>query len=71
MQKIHIASTGRPVTFYDLVTIISVGYRIKSAQGVTFRRWATVCLKDCLPEGCVLNHKRLQQTQPSGCKPWR
>ena len=34
MQKMHIASADRPVTFYDLETIISVGYRIKSAQGI-------------------------------------
>lgn len=30
MQKMHIAFSDRPVTFYDLETIISVGYRIKS-----------------------------------------
>ncbi|XXQ68874.1 hypothetical protein ACKLNO_03180 [Neisseriaceae bacterium B1] len=38
MQKMHIASADRPVAFYDLETIISVGYRIKSPQGVAFRR---------------------------------
>tara|TARA_R100001369_G_scaffold7199_1_gene18368 strand:- start:6323 stop:6655 length:333 start_codon:yes stop_codon:yes gene_type:complete len=41
MQKMHIANSDRPVVFYDLDVIISVGYRIKSAQGVQFRRWAT------------------------------
>ena len=41
MQKMHIANSDRPVTFYDLDVIISVGYRIKSPQGVQFRRWAT------------------------------
>ena len=51
MQKMHIASADRPVTFYDLETIISVGYRIKSPQGVTFRRWATARLKDYLLKG--------------------
>ncbi|WP_320158004.1 RhuM family protein [Psychrobacter immobilis] len=29
------------MTFYDLDVVISVGYRIKSPQGVQFRRWAT------------------------------
>ena len=33
MQKMHIASADRPVTYYDLETVISVGYRIKSPQG--------------------------------------
>lgn len=61
MQKMHIASADRPVTFYDLETIISVGYRIKSPQGVAFRRWATTRLKDYLLKGYALNHKRLQQ----------
>jgi len=34
MQKMHIANADRPVTFYDLDVVISVGYRIKSPQGV-------------------------------------
>ncbi len=41
MQKMHIANSDRPVVFHDLEVIISVGYRIKSSQGVQFRRWAT------------------------------
>ncbi|WP_373747430.1 RhuM family protein [Neisseria dentiae] len=61
MQKMHIASADRPVTFYDLETVISVGYRIKSQQGVAFRRWATSRLKDYLLKGYTLNQKRLQQ----------
>ncbi len=61
MQKTHIASADRPVTFYDLETVISVGYRIKSQQGVAFRRWATSRLKDYLLKGYTLNQKRLQQ----------
>ncbi|MDO4682365.1 MAG: virulence protein RhuM/Fic/DOC family protein [Lautropia sp.] len=61
MQKMHIASSDRPVTFYDLETIISVGYRIKSPQGVAFRRWATTRLKEYLLQGYSLNHQRLQQ----------
>jgi hypothetical protein len=61
MQKMHIASADRPVTFYDLETVISVGYRIKSPQGVAFRRWATARLKDYLLKGYALNQSRLQQ----------
>lgn len=40
--------------------IISIGYRVKSAQGVAFRRWATARLKDYLVKGYALNQKRLQ-----------
>ena len=61
MQKMHIASADRPVTYYDLETVISVGYRIKSPQGVAFRRWATERLKDYLLKGYALNQQRLQQ----------
>ncbi|OOF54972.1 hypothetical protein BKK56_07455 [Rodentibacter genomosp. 2] len=61
LQKMQIASSDRPVTFYDLETIISVGYRIKSPQGIAFRRWATARLKDYLVKGYALNQKRLQQ----------
>lgn len=61
LQKMQIASADRPVTFYDLETIISVGYRIKSPQGVAFRRWATARLKDYLVKGYALNQQRLQQ----------
>ena len=57
----HIASADRPVTYYDLETVISVGYRIKSPQGVAFRRWATARLKDYRLKGYALNQQRLQQ----------
>ncbi|PJK10681.1 hypothetical protein CO614_07725 [Lysobacteraceae bacterium NML120232] len=61
LQKMQIASADRPVTFYDLETIISVGYRIKSSQGVAFRRWATTRLKEYLLQGYTLDRKRLAQ----------
>ncbi len=61
MQKMHIANSDRPVVFYDLETIISVGYRIKSQQGVAFRRWATARLKDYLLKGYAINQDRLAQ----------
>lgn len=59
MQKMHIANSDRPVVFYDLDVIISVGYRIKSERGVQFRRWATQVLKDHLVSGYTLNQQRL------------
>ena len=44
MQKMHIANSDKPVAFYDLDVIISVGYHVKSQRGVEFRRWATKVL---------------------------
>lgn len=61
MQKMHIANADRPVTFYDLDVIISIGYRIKSAQGVQFRRWATQRLKEVLVQGYTLNQSRFDR----------
>ncbi|TCP97778.1 Fic/DOC family protein [Cricetibacter osteomyelitidis] len=52
---------NREIEHYDLDMIISVGYRVKSQQGVAFRRWATARLKEFLIKGYSLNQKRLQQ----------
>ena len=41
-------SGGRPVTFYNLDVIISVGYRVKSFRGTLFRQWATRVLREML-----------------------
>ena len=61
MQKMHIANSDRPVTFYDLDVVISVGYRIKSPQGVQFRRWATQRLREYLVQGYTLNQQRFDK----------
>ena len=49
----------RPTKIYSLDVIISVGYRVKSKQGVTFRRWANNILKQYLIKGYAINKKRL------------
>lgn len=61
MQKMQIANADRPVTFYDLDVVISVGYRIKSPQGVQFRRWATQRLREYLVQGYSLNQARFEK----------
>jgi len=38
-------SVTRQVEYYDLDMILSVGYRVKSSQGIMFRRWANGVLK--------------------------
>ncbi len=49
----------RPTRIYSLDVIISVGYRVKSKQGVAFRRWANNVLKQYLIKGYAINQKRL------------
>ncbi len=51
------------VEFYNLDVIISVGYRVKSKQGIQFRQWATQRLKDFLIQGYTINEKRLAQKE--------
>ncbi len=61
LQKMHIANTDRPVTFYHLDVVISAGYRIKSPLGVQFRRWATQRLREYLVQGYSLNRARFDK----------
>ena len=60
VQKLHIPNSDKPVTFYNLDVIISVGYRVKSKNGVAFRKWANKILKDYLIKGYAINEKRLK-----------
>ena len=57
MQNLHIANSDKPVVFYSLDVIISVGYRVKSQRGTQFRQWATQRLKDYLVQGCIIPAK--------------
>lgn len=47
------------VEYYNLDMIISVGYRVKSQNGVIFRKWANKILKDYMIKGYAINQKRL------------
>ena len=53
------SSGGRKSKIYNLDVIISVGYRVKSKNGVIFRQWANRILKDYMLKGYVVNQKRL------------
>jgi hypothetical protein len=50
----------RPVRFYNLDVVISVGYRVKSKRGTQFRIWATRVLRDHLLQGYTVNERRLR-----------
>jgi hypothetical protein len=61
MHFLHIANSDKPVAFYNLDVIISVGYRVKSKRGTQFRQWATSRLKEYLVDGYAINQKRLEE----------
>ena len=48
------------VDYYNLDMIISVGYRVKSQNGIIFRKWATKILKEYMIKGYSVNQKRLE-----------
>ena len=50
----------REIEHYNLDVIISVGYRVKSKNGIVFRKWATNILKDYMIKGYSINQKRLE-----------
>ncbi len=52
---LHIANSDKPGPSYSLDVIISVGYRVKSKNGVLFRKWASNVLKEYLLRGYVVD----------------
>lgn len=58
-QKMRVVGVKQLVSFYSLDTIISVGYRVKSRNGVIFRKWANSILKDYIIKGYAINEKRI------------
>jgi len=63
VQKMHIANSDKPVSFYNLDAIISVGYRVNSIRGTQFRIWATNVLRKHLVDGYTINEKLLNAQQ--------
>jgi prophage maintenance system killer protein len=61
LQKMQITNSDKPVSFYSLDVIISVGYRVKSQRGIQFRQWATRVLRDHLVQGYTINQQRLKE----------
>lgn len=57
---LHIANSDKPVKFYNLDVIISVGYRVKSLRGTQFRIWANRILKEYLIKGFAMNDELLK-----------
>ena len=60
VQKEENRDVTRDIEYYNLDVIISVGYRVKSENGVIFRRWANKILKDYMLKGYAVNQRRLE-----------
>ena len=60
IQKEGNRDVTRKIEYYNLDVIISVGYRVKSKNGIIFRKWANKILKDYMLKGYAINQKRLE-----------
>ena len=55
---------AREIEHYNLQAILAVGFRVKSARGTQFRRWANTQLRELLVKGFVMDDERLKN--PTG-----
>jgi len=62
LQKVQ-TTGGRPATIYSLDMVISVGYRVSSAQATMFRRWATSILVQFAKKGFVIDAPRMKNPE--------
>lgn len=60
-QKVRVDGVKQSVAFYNLDTIISVGYRVNSHKATKFRIWATSVLKEYMLKGFAMDDERLKQ----------
>lgn len=61
VQKEGERDVSRVIDYYNLDMILTIGYRVRSARGVEFRRWATERLHEYIEKGFVLNDDQLKQ----------
>jgi hypothetical protein len=60
LQKMQTIGPGRPGVLHSLDMVISVGYRVSSAQATLFRKWATSVLVRFATSGFVVDVERLK-----------
>jgi len=60
VQKEGTREVERYIEYYNLDMIISIGYRVKSKNGIIFRKWANKVLKEHLLKGYTVNEKKLE-----------
>lgn len=66
VQREGTRDVRREIEFYNLDAIISVGYRVNSAQATQFRIWATQTLREFIVKGFVLDDERLKLNKRFG-----
>jgi hypothetical protein len=66
VQREGTRDVRREIEFYNLDAIISVGYRVNSAQATQFRIWATQTLREFIIKGFVLDDERLKRGRRFG-----
>ena len=59
VQKEGKREVKRTIEFYNLDTILSVGYRVNSKKATEFRQWATKTLRAHILNGFTINKQRL------------
>lgn len=59
----HISHSDKPINYFSLDVIISLGYRVRSKRGTQFRIWANKVLKEHLTQGYTVNEQRLKKLQ--------
>lgn len=61
VQKEGNREVSRAITYYNLDMILAIGYRVRSARGVQFRRYASTILKEYLEKGFAMNDEKLKE----------
>lgn len=61
VRFLHIPKSDKPVGFYSLDIILSVGYRTNSKKAIEFRKWATKTLREYITQGYAINKSRIAQ----------
>jgi prophage maintenance system killer protein len=59
MQKMHIPNSDKPVAFYSLDVILSIGYKTNSQVAIDFRKWATKTLRSHISDGFTINKSQI------------
>jgi hypothetical protein len=54
---------SRQISYYNLPMIMAVGFRVRSARGGQFRRWAAEQLSEYLVKGFVMDDARLKDPE--------
>ena len=64
---LHVNGVKKPVPYYSLDVVLSIGYRVNSKRAIAFRQWSTKILKEFIIKGYAINEK-LRREQLSGLR---